>query len=155
MLSSCFSLKCQQENPNELSAILSTHDNQMSKCRHMQAQMCMYKEHTHMHRERLPAQTSTLSYPQICLPRDRKRYSHTQIHPQRYSQYLLYTYKISFNIEVYLQLPTKHKFQQGHVNNTRLTFKNTLSSQTRLIPQIYCISFTDQETLKSKIPFPM
>lgn len=62
---------------------------------------------------------------------------------------------ISFNIEVYLQLPTKHKFQQGHVNNTRLTFKNTLSSQTRLIPQIYCISFTDQETLKSKIPFPM
>lgn len=122
-------------------------------CMHKQA--CTRSTHTCIRRGYLHKHQPFHTHRYACPGTDRKRYSHTQIHPQRYSQYLLYTYKISFNIEVYLQLPTKHKFQQRHVNNTRLTFKNTLSSQTCLIPQIYCISLTDQETLKSKIPFPM
>lgn len=112
------------------------------------AHTCIVRGYLHKHQL-----FHTLRY--ACPETDRNRYSHTQIHLQRYSQYLFYTYKISFNIKVYLQLPTRHKFQQRHANNTRLTFKNILSSETCLIPQIYFISFADQETLKNKIPFPM
>lgn len=76
------------------------------------------RSYLHKHQ---PLHTHRYAYPGT----DRQRYSHTQLHPQRYSQLWdkFYTYKVSFNTEVYLQLPTRHNFQQRHVNNTRLTFK--------------------------------
>lgn len=126
--------------------------------------MCM---HIHTHRERSPARTSALTHPQTDtlahtqthrnLPlQEQTEILYTQVRPHRHSQLWdkCYTYKTTYSIAVYLQLPIRYACQQRRVNCTRLTFKKQFTNPRGPTDVLY-LFYRPANTLKNKVPFQM